>query len=105
MAEDSTFQTFTLDEVSFKTKLTQKYLNRKLYVPIDPRKVYAFIPGTIVKVFVKENHKVKKGDALLSLQAMKMNNNLLAPKNGTVKKIYVKQGEKVAKNLLLVELR
>jgi len=105
MAEDSTFQTFTLDEVNFKTNLTHKYMNRKPYVPIDPRKVYAFIPGTIVKVFVKENNKVKKGDELLSLQAMKMNNNLLAPKNGTVKKIYVKQGEKVVKNQLLVELK
>jgi len=105
MADNSTFETFKLDEVNFKTKLTRKYLNRKPYIPADPRKVYAFIPGTIVKVFVKENHKVRKGDELLSLQAMKMNNNLLAPKNGTVKKIYVKQGNNVVKNQLLVELK
>lgn len=105
MDENSAFETFTLDEVDFKTLLTRKYLNRKPYLPNDPKKVFAFIPGTIVKIFVKENHKVKKGEELLALQAMKMNNHLLAPKNGTIKKIHVKQGAVVAKNQLLVELK
>jgi len=105
MDENSTFETFTLDEVAFKTLLTRKYLNRKPYVPFDPKKIFAFIPGTIIKVFVKENHKVKKGEELLALQAMKMNNHLLAHKNGTIKKIHVKQGDIVVKNQLLVELK
>ncbi len=105
MSDDIQFENFTVDETTFRTQLTRKYLARKAYVPADPRKVFAFIPGTIVKVFVKENHKVKKGEELLSLQAMKMNNNLIAPQNGTVKKIHVKQGEVVVKNQLLVELK
>jgi biotin carboxyl carrier protein len=105
MTDEILFENFTVDETTFKTHLTKKYLSRKPYAPADPKKVYAFIPGTIVKVFVKENHKVKKGEELLSLQAMKMNNNLIAPINGTVKKVYVKQGEVVTKNQLLVELK
>jgi len=105
MPNNSTLEIFTLDEVAFKTTLTRKYLNRKPYAPSDPKKVFAFIPGTIIKIFVKENHKVKKGEELLALQAMKMNNHLLAPKNGIRKKIHIKQGETVAKNQLLVELK
>ena len=49
--------------------------------------------------------KTATGEILLDLQAMKMNNHLLAPVNTVVKKIYVKQGERVSKNQLLVELK
>ncbi|MEI6456678.1 MAG: acetyl-CoA carboxylase biotin carboxyl carrier protein subunit [bacterium] len=105
MSDDIQFENFTVDETTFRTQLTRKYLARKPYVPADPKKVFAFIPGTIVKIFVKENHKVKKGEELLALQAMKMNNHLIAPDNGTVKKIHVKQGDVVVKNQLLVELK
>jgi biotin carboxyl carrier protein len=105
MDEDIEFVEFPYEEVTFKTTLTKKFANRKPYTPPDPNKVIAFIPGTIVKVFVKDGKKVKKGEALLVLAAMKMENHLLAPKNGVVKKIYVKQGEVVPKNFLLVELK
>jgi len=105
MTEDIPFENFMVDETTFKTQLTKKFMSRKLYVPSDPRKIFAFIPGTVVKVFVKEKHKVKKGEELLALQAMKMNNHILAQKNGTIKKIHVKQGEVVSKNQLLLELK
>ena len=42
---------------------------------------------------------------LAKLQAMKMDNHLLATRNGTVKKVYVKQGEVVPKRHLLIELK
>jgi biotin carboxyl carrier protein len=54
---------------------------------------------------VKEKEKVKKGESLLSLQAMKMNNEILAVTAGTVRKIHVKKGDVVVKNQLLVEFR
>ncbi|MCX6285099.1 MAG: biotin/lipoyl-binding protein [Bacteroidetes bacterium] len=50
-------------------------------------------------------NKVKEGETLLDLQAMKMNNHLLSPVSTVVKKIYVKQGDRVSKNQLLVELK
>jgi len=87
------------------TLLTKKFSSRKPYSPPNPKKIHAFIPGTIVKLFVKEKAKVKKGETLLSLQAMKMNNNILASIDGTIKKLHVKKGEVVVKNQLLVELR
>ena len=99
------FIAFQMEHIAYKTLANRTFLSRKPYAVDDPKKITAFIPGTIVKVYVKENHKVKAGEVLLDLQAMKMNNHLLAPANTIVKKIYVKQGERVSKNQLLVELK
>lgn len=105
MDDNLEFVDFKYEEISYKTTLTKKFANRTPYTPPDSRRVVAFIPGTILKVYVKEGHKVKKGDTLIVLQAMKMDNHLLASTNGTVKKVYVKQGEVVPKRHLLLELK
>ncbi len=105
MDDNIQFIDFPYEEVTFRTTLTKKFANRKPYLPPNPSKVYAFIPGTILKVHVKDGHKVKKGDKLLVLQAMKMDNLIVAHRNGTVKKVYVKQGETVPKRHLLIELK
>ena len=105
MDEDIEFIDFKYEEISYRTSVTKKFAGRKSYTPPDSRKVVAFIPGTILKVYVKEGQKVKKGDKLLVLQAMKMDNQLLATRAGTVKKIWVKQGEVVPKQHLLLELK
>ncbi|MCX6240408.1 MAG: acetyl-CoA carboxylase biotin carboxyl carrier protein subunit [Bacteroidetes bacterium] len=99
------FISFQMEHVTFKTLANRTFLMRKPFEPEDQKKITAFIPGTIVKVCVKEKQKVKAGETLLDLQAMKMNNHLLSPFNTVVKKIYVKQGERVTKNQLLVELK
>ena len=105
MDENIEFIDFKYEEISYKTTLTKKFANRTPYTPPDSRKVVAFIPGTILKVNVKEGQKVKKGDTLLVLQAMKMDNHLLASRDGTIKKVYVKQGETCPKHYLLIELK
>jgi len=105
MDENLQFTDFPYEEVTFRTTLTKKFANRKPYHPPNPSKVFAFIPGTILKVHVKDGQKVKKGDKLLVLQAMKMDNLIVAPRNGTIKKVHVKQGETVPKHHLLTELK
>jgi len=105
MDENIEFVDFKFEEITYKTTLTKKFANRTPYTHPDPRKIVAFIPGTILKVLVKEGHKIKKGETLLVLKAMKMDNHLLSTINGTVKKVYVKQGEVVPKHYLLVELK
>jgi len=87
------------------TLLTRKFHERKPYSPPNPKLIHAFIPGTIVKVNVKEKAKIKKGEPLLSLKAMKMNNDILSSIDGTIKKVHVKKGDIVVKNQLLVELK
>lgn len=59
--------------------------------------------GNIVKVFVKAGDSVKKGDSLLSLESMKMENIEAAKKDGVIKKVYVKEAEFVNAGGILVE--
>ena len=102
---DSKYDTINIDGVKYLTHLPKKYLNKKPYLPKDMKKVYAFIPGTILKVYVKVKDKVKKGDKLLVLSAMKMSNDLLAPMNGVISKIHIKDGDMVPKSQILIEFK
>jgi biotin carboxyl carrier protein len=96
-------KTIVIDDSVYETGLTKKYLNRKIYKPIDQKIVVAFIPGLIQKVFVKVGDKVKRGDKLLILEAMKMQNILNAPVDGIVR-VVPNEGILVKKNELLVDL-
>lgn len=77
---------------------------RKVYILSDPGLIYPFIPGTVSSFIVKKGDEVVKGDQLFILEAMKMNNIVLAPVDGVVKKINVKVGEKVSKNDVIMEI-
>lgn len=66
--------------------------------------VKAPLPGTILKISVKEGDVVKNGDTLLLMEAMKMENNILAEKNGTITKIHVAEGDTVLQNDTLITI-
>ncbi len=67
-------------------------------------KVEAPLPGTIFKIIAKEGDDVKKGQAILILEAMKMENNILAEKDGVINKILVSEGDSVLQGDILVEI-
>ncbi len=67
-------------------------------------KVEAPLPGSIFKILVKEGDTIKKGDTLLVMEAMKMENNVLAEKDGVVSSIKVKEGDAVLQGDLLIEM-
>ena len=102
MTED-TFQTLHLEDADYETRLTKKFVRRTFYKAPDPKKLHAFIPGIIQKIHAKPGQKVKRGDPLLVLEAMKMKNDLASPQDGVVKDIYVRVGQMVAKGVLLLE--
>lgn len=93
-----------IGDTIYKTQLNKMFLNRKPYEAPDARKLRSFIPGTIAEIEVKEGSKVKEGDVLLYLEAMKMKNQVLAPFDGVVKKIHVEEGQVVTKNYILAEM-
>lgn len=64
--------------------------------------VKAPMPGLVLNVMVAEGDEVKKGDSLLVLEAMKMENMIKSPTDGVIKKVAIKQGDKVEKNELLI---
>jgi biotin carboxyl carrier protein len=65
--------------------------------------IKAPMPGLILEINVAEGAEVKENDALLILEAMKMENVLNSPRDGVIKSISVAQGETVDKNALLIE--
>lgn len=99
------FKSLLVENIKYRTILTKKYQDKKPYAPKDNKKITAFIPGKIIKIFVEPKKKVKAGDKLLTFEAMKMLNEILAPVDGIVKLIAVKEGDKVTKDKLLIELK
>ncbi len=62
------------------------------------------MPGTILKVNVKVGDTVKAGDSVVILEAMKMENDITAPKDGVVKALFVDEKQTVAKGEALFEV-
>ena len=66
--------------------------------------IKAPLPGTITELKVNVGDTVKKGDILLVLEAMKMQNNIESEYDGTVTAITVKQGETVMEGAVLLTI-
>jgi biotin carboxyl carrier protein len=62
------------------------------------------MPGTILKVNVANGQAVKKGDVLMVLEAMKMENEIMAPADGTVSSVNVNAGASVEAGSVLCTL-
>ncbi|WP_243322789.1 acetyl-CoA carboxylase biotin carboxyl carrier protein subunit [Geothrix sp. SG200] len=101
----TTRQTLTLNDTVYETAHTRKYTLRKAYTPRDPGRITAFIPGLVLEVLVKPGDLVRRGQSLLVLEAMKMQNHVAAPSDGTVLDVTAAPGATVAKGQLLVTLR
>ncbi|MBQ3998853.1 MAG: biotin/lipoyl-binding protein [Paludibacteraceae bacterium] len=73
-------------------------------VPAAGVQVKSPLPGSVIKVLVSEGQAVKKGDTLLTLESMKMENAIMAEADGTVKQIAVTAGQNVMQDDLLIVL-
>lgn len=80
---------------------TMGLLNKK-QVKVD--NIKAPMPGLVVKILVQEGQEVEKGDPIIVLEAMKMENVIKAAGHGKVKKINVTNKEAVEKNAVLIEM-
>ena len=70
----------------------------------DPLDIGAGIPGTVIEILVEEGDKVKKGDDLLTIEAMKMETNISSSQDAEVKSIIVNKGQQVETGELLLRL-
>ena len=70
----------------------------------NENKIIAPIPGRIFKININEGDTVKKGDVVLVIDAMKMENNIASKREGTIKKILVRLDEMVEAGAKLIEL-
>jgi biotin carboxyl carrier protein len=93
-----------INNIFYQTRISKKFENRINFQTADPRMILSFIPGTVLEIFVSPGQQVKKGELLLILDAMKMQNRLRCPMDGTIKSIPAKEGDRVSKGTLLIEL-
>jgi biotin carboxyl carrier protein len=91
--------------VQYETTLSKKYKNRKPWKLPNLNLINSFIPGTVINVLVKPGQKVKQGETLMILEAMKMHNNVLMPFDGEIIKINVEPNDRVVKNQAMIEIR
>ena len=63
------------------------------------------IQGSVMDVLVKKGQKVKKGDVLLLIEAMKLENEVNAPVDGEIVDVLVDKGQNVTSNQLLVKIK
>lgn len=103
--EEEKYETIIVHSAVYKTEYTTKYRNRQKWEKPDENKLHSFIPGTIIEVYVKPGDKLKEGDSLLTLEAMKMHNLVQMPFNGTIAAIHVKSGDKIPKGFLMIEIQ
>lgn len=73
--------------------------------PAGAEEVKAPMPGPILSVNVTAGATVKKGDVLMILEAMKMENEILAPKDGTVVSVNVSKGTTVETGTVLCAIK
>ncbi|HNZ85376.1 MAG TPA: biotin/lipoyl-binding protein [Paludibacteraceae bacterium] len=102
--KDSEFVDFAVTARKYKTLLTKKFKNRKVWEAPNPNNIKSYIPGTIIELNVKPGQKVKQGELLLRLEAMKMQNRIDMPFDGIIKSVNVNVGEKIPKNFLMIEI-
>ena len=68
------------------------------------KNVNSELPGTVTKINVADGQRVKRGDVLLIIEAMKMANEIVSEVDGTVQRVAVTQGQSVNQGDLLVEM-
>lgn len=66
--------------------------------------VTAIMPGKIIRVMVAEGDDVEENDVICILEAMKMENELKAPKRGVVARLYIQPGQDVETGTVLAEI-
>jgi len=102
--EAPVFSELEIDGTIYKTMFPKYFHQNKKWKPKEIGDVESLITGVIKKVFVAQGNLVKKGDCLLLLEAMKMNNEILSPIDGVVQDVFVTENSSVSKGTLMIKI-
>ncbi len=105
MANEKELKNLIIQGAIYKTTFTKKFENRVNYETPNENLIYSFIPGTIIDIFIKTKQKVKEGETLLLLEAMKMENQVRMPFDGVIKKIHITKNEVIPNRHLMIEVQ
>jgi len=84
------------------TTTERRILSKQETTVVKEKIVFAPMPAKITKINCKEGKRVKKGDLLIVIEAMKMENEILSPLDGVVKEVCVVEGMNVSSEEKLV---
>ena len=87
-----------------ENKITAKAAPAPTHSRPSANNIKSPLPGSITSIVTTVGATIKEGDLLLVMESMKMENNILAEKNGVVKRIDVTQGQAVMQDDVLIEL-
>lgn len=87
------------------TELTESFGKKAGGKNTSPEQIRAPMPGRVTKIFVNEGESVKKSQALVVMEAMKMEYTLKCDLDGQVQKVIAKVGEQVPLGQLLLQLK
>lgn len=99
---------FKVDEQIYSydlADLTESFAKKSKGNAKSADKIAAPMPGKVTKIFISAQQSVAKGDALLVMEAMKMEYTLKADINAVVEKLNAKVGDQVTLGQLLVQLK
>ncbi len=103
ITEDKNYIYLTLDGKNTRVRKKETdYLSVELEVNVSI--IYAPMAGKVIKIFKNIEQKVSRGETIMILESMKMENHITALKNGIIKKIFVKENHVVETHQPLVEM-
>jgi biotin carboxyl carrier protein len=105
MSDEKDWKDLVVQGTIYKTTYTRKFEQRVNWEAPDENMLYSFIPGTIIDIFVKPKQKLKEGETILLLEAMKMQNQVRMPFDGEIVKVNVKKDEVIPNRYLMVEIK
>jgi len=105
MSEEKEWKDLIIQGTVYKTTYTRKFEQRVNWEAPNDNMLYSFIPGTIIDIFVKPKQKLKEGETILLLEAMKMQNQVRMPFDGEIVKVNVKKDEVIPNRYLMVEIK
>lgn len=105
MESEKELKSLVIQGALYKTTFTKKFENRTNWEAPNQNLLHSFMPGTIVDIFVKAKDKVKEGQTLLLLDAMKMQNQVRMPFDGEIISLNVKKGEVIPNHYLMLEIK
>jgi biotin carboxyl carrier protein len=94
-------------EIPVQVPVTEQKIEKKVQVTEPGKNILtAPLPGKILKVLASPGSRVKRGDLLLTIEAMKMENEFFASNDGVVKEVFVTPGQSVetGEKLLSIEV-
>jgi biotin carboxyl carrier protein len=101
---NSKYQVFVVNSARYLTLTTTKFDRRKKWQKSDPKEIRSIIPGSVIDIFATPGQQIKKGEVILTLDAMKMYTKVEMPFDGVIKSVNVAIGDRIPKNEVMITI-